>query len=343
MVISTYLNKDLFAARNILLETGCSLLLPYVAAKWLLPRDEEGVDVAHRIALLLLVVLAVGLYQFATGTDPYNWMRSIFPGHTRWTPQVRYGLVRIVGAYDHAILAGIVFAVGYRMTRMLEWSHSWPGDIPFAAISRVRFSKVCMMIASLMTISRGPWLGAAIGAVVVAICRARSRKRATAIALAAMLLISVPVYRFARSYAWINRQEATTIPQRDVAYRHELFDAYLQIVAIHPAWGWGLEGFPRVRQLDSIDNEYLLMALVYGLNATLCLIAILLWVSLRLLARTLYLDRNSIEGILSSTLLGVQIVFAISFATVWMGAQTGQLLFLFVGWSEASLLKSRLQ
>src|SRR5271170_6842375 len=52
-ITGEYVNKDFYEARNAALNAICTTLLPYIAAKGILPREELYADIAKRVVICL--------------------------------------------------------------------------------------------------------------------------------------------------------------------------------------------------------------------------------------------------------------------------------------------------
>jgi hypothetical protein len=247
----------------------------------------------------------------------------------------RYGFLRTAGPYGHAIIAGMIFAIGYGLNRWLKSGGYWSGNLPLVPISKTRFCQICLIVGSLMTLSRGPWLGAAAGALVVYLGRARNRKQTIAVTILAVLLFGIPLYQAAKSYVWIERGQATSEMQDTAAYRHELIEKYIVIVEERPLWGWGRNNFPQVKGMSSVDNHYLLLALTYGEYVLAFFVAILLWTVIRLVVFCRMHHGAVFPGSIALTLLGCLVTVAVSITTVALFWQSVQLFFLAVGLGEA--------
>ncbi len=338
MIVSEYVNADFYDARNLTLELTCTWILPYALAKGLIQSQHLEASFARRIAVLLTIVSMVAVYEFKMAYNPYaaafGW---IFPGWNVWVTTFRYGLPRIAGPYGHAILAGLILVVGYRITRWLDWSGNWPGNLPFIPISKVRFCELWIIGGIVMTLCRGPWLGAAVAAVAVALGLARNRKRAITLVAIALALASMPTYYAVKSYVSVSREDAATESQETAAYRREILETYVAVVERRPTWGYGRD-FPHDGGMTSIDNYYLLLALTHGVYALLALATLFIWMSVRLARLGVRLPREDASASLAFTMLGVYLAFAVSIATVYLGLQAIPLLAMVTGWSEGMLL-----
>jgi O-Antigen ligase len=336
---SEYMNKDYHEAQNVALQSICNCLLPYIVAKGVLPREDLYVNIAKRIVVCLAFIAILDLYEFRLGRNPFDLiLMPLFPGQSSAVWVSRYGFLRTAGPYAHAIIAGIVFAIGYRLTQWLNWGEYWSGKFPLLPISKIGFCRISLIAGSIMTLSRGPWLGAAVAALIVYLGRARNRGRAITVALCVILFVGIPMFQAAKSYVWIDRDQATSEMESTAAYRHELIQKYIAIINERPVWGWGRYDFPTVDGLNSVDNHYLLLALTYGKYVLVLFVGLLLWMVSRLVLFCMSHPGRTFPGSMGLMLLGIFIVIIISIGTVWLGAQTPQLLFLITGWSEALIL-----
>ena len=271
-------------------------------------------------------------------------LAAFFPGQYDFFAQRRYNFTRIAGPFPHPILAGMMLAVGYWFTRWLEWTGKWPGKMPLLPISKIRFSQLLIIGGCLMTISRGPWIGAILAVLVVWLCRSRD-KQALALNVFVLALIALPIYWAFTSYVSVSRNQSASETQESAAYRHELIEKYIVIVEERPTWGWGFtddprggQAFPIVDGMGSIDNHYLLLALWHGEYALALMVMILVWTPIRLLIFGSRRSPDDPDGLLAFALAGVFITFAVSIGTAWLGGQTQPMLFMVVGWSEGLLL-----
>jgi len=338
MITSEYVNAGFYEARNLALDLVCTWMLPYTLAKGLIQPQHLEALFARRIAVLLTIVSIVAVYEFKMAYNPYaaalGW---IFPGWNVWVTTFRYDLPRIAGPYGHAILAGMILVAGYRITRWLDWSGNWPGNVPFLPISKVRFCELWIVAGIVMTLCRGPWLGAGVAAVAVALGMARNRKRAIALVAIVLALASIPAYYAVKSYVSVSREDAATQSQETAAYRREILETYVAVVENRPTLGYGRD-FPRDGGMNSIDNYYLLLALTHGVYALLAFVTLFIWMSVRLALLAVRLPREDTSASLAFTMLGVYLAFAVSIATVYLGLQAIPLLAMVTGWSEGMIL-----
>jgi hypothetical protein len=343
-VTSEFVNTNFYSARNVALQSICNSILVYVVAKGILPREDLYASIAKRIVVCLAIVAIVSIYEFRMGRNPFDMILApLFPGQYSAVWVARYGFLRPAGPYGHAILAGLMFAVGYRLTRWLEWGGYWPGNVSALPVSKVRFCQFCLIAGSVMTLSRGPWLAAGIAALVVGLGRARNRRHAIVVTALLILVVGIPFFQMARSYIWVERSQATSEMEETAAYRHELIERYIAIVEERPVWGWGRNNFPTIDGMRSVDNHYLLLALTYGEFVLALFVVIILSEMTRLTRFCASHHGSAFPGSIALTFLGIYFVVVVSIGTVWLGGQTVQLFFLILGWGEGLVLTRSLK
>ena len=187
--------------------------------------------------------------------------------------------------------------------------------------------------------SRGPWLGAGVGALVVFLGRARNRTKALVVTALVILSSRVSLRCSSPNRTFgSNGTKPASVMEESAAYRHELLQRYIAIVEESPVWGWGRNNFPTVNGMKSIDNQYLLLALTYGEYALALFAAIIVCTMVRLVGFCRTHQGSAFPGSIALTLLGCFVTIAVTITTVALLWQAVQLLFLTTGWSEAVAL-----
>jgi hypothetical protein len=318
-----------------------TMVLPYMAGK-LLVEQPDGVmrkKLAGRIVALLSVVAVLSVYDFLTGSS--GWQKAanrVFPSaYETWPQQVRWGFGRIAGPYGHAILAGMVFLMGLIYCLWLrEADRGWGarrlvGGLPFTSRG---LALVAIVAGLLMTQSRGPWIGVGLALVFVLLMRYLPVGKAAAAFLIFLALFSVAAAYMANRYTEKELRQAATEAQRNAIYRRELLTNYVPIVMQRPIFGWGTTTFPRVNGQESIDNEYLMLAVKDGFVALGAFLAIIAGTAAKLL-RLIARPASQQDRRLAFAHLSILIGLATTLTTVYMGEQVVMLFFLLVGWVQA--------
>ncbi|NJO14303.1 MAG: O-antigen ligase family protein [Thioploca sp.] len=270
---SEYLNAGYKDAQNFLANgVLVSILLPYILAKSLIEPAGLREEAAKQIVIVLLMVATLSLYQSLT-LSPYTlWQKILgrfFSGQA-WnlTTQYRWGLPRAMGPYDHAILAGIIMVVGYRIQRWLEWNRVWPPRLRYLSwfpLPPARLFSIGLFIGALMTLVRGPLSGAIVAAVIPLIGRSNKRWLIFFVILTGAIIVGIPTAKWFIDYASIDPEQAEDVNQGTAAYRWQLMINYIDIVKEQIVWGWGRFGWPKSKVQGSIDNHFLLLSLRHGM------------------------------------------------------------------------------
>jgi hypothetical protein len=347
MGYSEYLNAGFSDAQNLTFDMLGTVVFPYMLAKGIIEPKNLGVAFAKRFVMLLFWISVISLYEFRFGRTPWQLILGrFFPGQgDGWVTTFRWGFARIAGPYGHAILAGLILIIGFRIQKWLEWNKRWEAKsrhFPSLPMSKTMAITVGLIAGVIMTMVRGPWIGGIIAAVFTWIGRSRNRKAALLMFLGGIVVIGIPVGIVFNQYASVGRANAKTPSQETAAYRKELLDKYVAIAEEHAMWGWGTSGWPKVPGMPSIDNYYLLLALMHGVVSMGLLLLTMLTMTVRLTIRGMQRPPPALRGgSLAFTLAGVQVAIMITIATVFMGGQVVAIWALMTGWAEGYLLADR--
>jgi len=333
--------------QNFIINFSAVVVCPYLLAKSLIEPAGLREAFAKSIVIVLFLVAILMVYQFVT-KSPYTLTQSLlgrFFGGEGWlhSGRMRWGFRRVPGPYGHEILAGIVFWIGYRIQRWLEWNKAW-SQSKFAWLKSIPVARLLtlgILIGGLTTLVRGPLVGAIIAAFVPLIGLSKKRWLIFWILVALFIIAGIPLILWFINYASIDPSLAETQAHQTVAYRWQLVVDYFSIAMEQAIWGWGRFGAPVVSTHQwSIDNHFLLLFLNHGLVGLSFFVAIFLTMLVRLFIHSMSLPlTNTIP--LGFTLLSLYVLILVSVATVWLGQQTLPLFFLIVGWSEGYLLSGK--
>ncbi len=337
---SDYLGRGYDDAQNLMFTMLFSVLAPYFVARLVIGAEGLHVAVARRFVILVFAVALIGVVEFRFGFNPFHaLLGNVFPGQgTGWVTTFRHGVARVAGPYSHAILAGIVMVMAFRLQRWLHAGGHW--EARFALLPSLPWSKAAVItgvlaLGALMTVARGPWLGALVAAGVVAVGSARNRPRALRIATAVLLVGALAGGAAMNSYLDIQPGAVMTDSQESALYRKVLFEKYFDI-ALDKAWfGWGLTTWPKVAGMVSIDNYYLLISLMHGVPAMSMLAAMLIGSTVQCIRRGL--REPAAAHSLLFTFAGIFLAIFVSLGTVYLGEQVLPLLFFLLGWAQAAL------
>ena len=344
MGVSEMRNAGFADAQNLMFDMVAAALLPYILAKGIVQTTGMRVAFARVFVFSLALVFAGTTYEAKFAYNPYRLVFApLFPGQgSGWVTTFRYGLARAAGPYGHAILAGIVFLIGLQLHLWLKNSGYWqsPFRLPLPVPIRKSVVFTTTTLGGLvLTMVRGPQGGALLAWIVTRLGRGPNPRRRFLFGLGSLLVVGLPVFFWFLSYASVQRSEAASASQETAAYRKELIDKYVQIAVDHALLGWGRNGWPKVANMPSIDNYYLLLALMHGVVAVALLISLLTALSIRLFRNGLRYAPSLPPGCsLSFTLLGVFVGVAFAIATVYIGENVLPIFFMIVGFSEGYLL-----
>lgn len=341
---SEFLAAGYKEAQNLMFATLASMAGPYLAARLLLDGRDKDVAVARRFVILVFAVAIIGAYEFRFGVNPFlRYLGNLFPGQgLGWVTTFRHGFARVAGPYSHAILAGIMVVVAYRLARWLQWGRQWEPRFPLLPAlpwSKAAVISLVLAVGSVMTIARGPLLGALLGAVLIMVASS-PRRRQLLPAVVAGFVVLVPVgYLALMAYLDVQPGMPMTMSQESAMYRKVMIERYIDIAIEHTALGWGRNTWPKLPGMASIDNYYLLLSLMHGLVATGLLLFLFAWQGGRLFRRGMAEAHDS--NSLALTFAGILLAVFVTLGTVYLGEQVMPALFLILGWSEALLQRQR--
>ena len=314
-------------------------LLPCIMARaWFM--DSESRSKMLKIIIICGAFVAISqMIEFRLWfnllDDP---LRKIWPHSVPWGGGMqRGGLKRAAGPFGHPICAGYFFTMFVPLSFWL-----WKNDY-FELKKHGKWAFLLCVMGGITSISRAPIAGILIGFVIIWYGWAKSKAIATLV-LASFLII-VALFAVPKFIAYVNvtRATAETDDQRNAAYRSELMDCYAEVVEEKPLFGWGRFGIPVVKGLDSVDNEYLVIALASGKTALYAYLASMAWVLVRLTTFALCSDPSSQEGRLAWCLLAGFLGAIFTQATVFSGTQTVQFFYMLMGFSEALVQLKQLE
>ncbi len=343
MGLSEMQNAGFADAQNLMFDMVAAALLPYLLAKGIVQTTELRIAFARVFVLCLVVVFTGTIYEARFAFNPYRAMFApLFPEQGRgWVTTFRYGLARVAGPYGHAILAGIVFLIGLQLHWWLKNSGYWEEAKFFLPIP---IRKATVFTATtlgglVLTMVRGPQVGALLAWLMMRLGRGPNPRRRFLFGLGSLLVVGLPVFFWFLSYASVGRAGAASASQETAAYRKELIDKYVQIAWNHALLGWGRNNWPRVPNMPSIDNYYLLLALMHGVVAAALLVSILLALMVRLFRNGIQYAPLLAPGCsLSFALCGVFVGVTFAIATVYIGENVLPIFFMMIGFAEGYLL-----
>lgn len=327
-------------AQNLMFAMLFSVLAPYFVARWVISAEGLDLAVARRFVIIVFGVALVGLWEAKFGFNPFHALLGpLFPGQGKgWVTTFRYGLARVAGPYSHAILAGIMLAVALVLQRWLQRAEAWePRFARFPALpwAKARIITGVLVVGMLMTVARGPWLGAAVAVALLAVGQSTDRRRALRVAGALLVIVAAAGAWALSDYLDVRPGTAMTMSQESALYRKVLFEKYFDIAIDHAWFGWGLTSWPRVRGMESIDNYYLLISLMHGLPAMVMLVLMLLGGAVQCVRRGLAEAPGSRSP--AFAFAGILVAIFTALGTVYLGEQVLPTTFFMLGWAQGWL------
>lgn len=340
---SEYLAAGYSEAQNLLFDLVASVIVPYFLARGLVEPHGLRVAFAKRVTLLLAAVAVLSLYELKMGATPWPLLLDrFFPGQGQWVTTFRWGLARVAGPFGHAILAGAIFAVAYRLARWLQWTGAWQDEERRRGWPVAKLLTFALAGGTLMSLTRGPWLAALAGGAVMIVARSRHRRAMTWGLVAALVVAGIPAAALFESYASVGRAAAQSVAQESAAYRYEMISHYVHEVGDGFWLGFGRNTWPQDPRWPSIDNHYLFLALTHGVLALGLYLAVQVGLAVRLVRFAAGRDRRDPEGLLALTFVAILVIYLVVATSVFIGAQALPLLFLVAGWAEGFLAQPAL-
>ena len=353
--ISDFYNVGIIDAQNLGFDMLTLALLPYVCGKALIEPAGNRIAFARRFVWLLFIVALISTYEFRMADSLFRPIFGrFFPGQdSGWFIQIRWGLGRVAGPYGHAILMGCILSIAILLTVWISRCGLWErsirglGDLYF---TKQQIIMAALVLAMIMTLSRGPWLGAVCGLLLASAGISVNLRKTFKRNLVLLALVGLGVFLGGKAYLANEPQPAEVLTtgrsnvelsevEQSTAYRAVLFDKYVDIVMQRPLLGWGRANWPQVAGMSSIDNNYLFIALNTGIVGVCVFVLMLLVAAARLVISGFSAEHQEMpERSFHFTLLGIIVAIGITTASVFMGSQLYPLLFLFLGWADATTI-----
>jgi hypothetical protein len=343
-VFADFLGRGYSDAQNYAFYMLSALVGSYLIGRYVIDSRRMDIDTSRRFVLMFLLFFPLFVYEAKFWVSPiYQLVSPLFPGSGSGL-SLRWGFARTAGTFEHPILACVMIVAVYRLHRWLHWIGEWGRPQPglmgtlqrLSARIPIAFShqiSIVLIVMAVMTISRGPWIGAFAGATVAAVGNFTNRKRWLAIVVAAFLVGGIGGQLALDAYITPKEGEVLSGEAQTMLYRKVMIDQYKEFL-LEKLWtGWGLTTVPKIRGMESVDNAFFLMALQHGLPAVIVFGTILASAIVSQIRFGLQAPKG--ESPVGFTFAGIYVMCVISFLTVYMGSQTEPLLFLLLGWGES--------
>ena len=343
-IVADYFGRGYKDAQNYTYFLLTLVIGPYLLGRYAISDRRMDVATAKTFVLMFLLFFPMFLFEVKFWVSPiYKLLSPLFPQAGSGL-SMRYGIARTAGTFEHPILACIMIVAVYRLHRWLAWQGEWgrPQAGLLGALQRwsrplpIAFEhqvSIILIVMALMTISRGPWIGAFAGAALAAVGNMANRKRGLAIVCAALAAAAVLGQVALDLYITPREGEILSGEARTMLYRKVMIEQY-QAFLLDKLWtGWGLTTVPKIRGMESVDNAFFLMALQHGVIAPALFVTIFVFAIVSQIRFGLRARFG--EAPLGFTFSGIYLMCFIAFSTVYMGSQTEPMLFLLLGWGES--------
>ena len=270
-----WLASDYKIAQKILFNTALTNLVPYILVRSLFRSKEEIIELVKTITTLGAIIAIFNCLEsrfFINVFDEY--LRKIWPHYVTWDVgfvMSRAGFKRAMGPFSHPIISGFWFTISLPLA---IWNHS---EKHFQDTYRGKAVVILNALGLLTSISRGPILGGLVGLLIIYYGWSRNKGTILTVAAVTFSILLMAVLPSFLQYISVTRATAQNIDQQNAAYRKEMLEAYVDVVAERPFTGWGRFSVPVVNGMDSIDNQYMGIALQSGIITLAFFIVFLLW------------------------------------------------------------------
>lgn len=339
LTASELLRESIFTNAMFTIARGfTSMLFPYLVGR-LLIEPKLRIATSKAIVVIILLLTAIGLYEFRMGLNLYAVVGSRILDFVPWTVQLRNGRARIATSFSDAELAGIAFVVAIAFNYWLVYFNkardyqsnalgTW-----LSRLERYHIPGLVLLTLLLATQSRGPLLGAGVALAVLQIPRFRNTKRATIVMAVLLIAGGLAAYSYFDHYA-SGATFGASEQQASASYRRQLVENYKPIVEEGGWLGWGQLSHPSVRGQESIDNQYLQVQLGQGRIGLILFMLIGADTIWRLICCTWRFQRRE-DIYFAFTLLAAVSSLWVTIGTVYLGEQLPQIAFLLIGWSHS--------
>mgnify|MGYP000333150214 CR=1 FL=1 len=237
----------------------------------------------------------------------------------------RENLLRASGAFEHPITLGAITTIGIGLL------------LHFSVRKKPRIKRYFWIIMAIIgagliaTLSRGPWVGAAALVLTYLLLSNQSIKKISKLAVIGVFSLLVASMtpmgdRIVGLIPYINSDEASHSVST-ITYRERLFEQSLKVIVQNPIFGSvnylrtpEMEEMRQGEGIIDMVNEYLAIALEYGLFGLSIYLGIFMFIMIKIYKAISYLKRNNKEETLLSQ---GKVIFVIMCGFLVTAATTG--------------------
>ncbi len=315
--------------------TAMNMLFPYLVGRRLI-EPRLRLATVKRIVLLFLCLTPFILLEAGVGLNVWIRLGLRFNIYA-WDVQSRGGHARVAASFGHAILAGILFMIGFLFNCWLQQIYKQDKSKLGPLLSKLERNHLPAMLFLLflfLTQSRGPMACTVLGYLIVQIPKFKNVRAAGAVVALLLTIGGIGVTTYLDRYTNVPVNGAMTEQQQSAYYRKLLIENYKPVIEAGGWLGWGALSIPTVAGQGSMDNEYMLVQLGRG-KLGLYLFLLLIAESLLSALRCAFTFRSRESRFFAFSLLASLICLFVSLYTVFMGEQLVPVCFLLMGWSQS--------
>jgi len=332
-----YLNLGLKSALDIMPGSICELLFAYVIGKLLIEQGGIREKFVRRLVTLAGAIGFISVVEFVLRQNLFFQAgRLVFLGAIYDYVQIRSGFRRVKGPFLGPEAAGIVFMMALILAFWLWFlskSRGNAGEPKYLGLRGTVLWIAGIAGGLLMTISRGPWIGAALGTVIARIGLAKNTRLAAIFALLFCVAGGIFFKHRVDQIAHLDLQTASE-QEATAYYRTQLYAVYEQVAEEGGLFGWSAPAYPREPGADSIDNHYLFLWVAQG-KIGLWMFCLLVAEAVLGIAMAIRRSRQRLDTAFYYCLAGILAGLLFVLWTVFLAGQGLVLFFLFVGWSQS--------
>ncbi len=331
-------NSDYKQAQKVMFNKMMAIYFPYILVRAFCEDRETIIKMVTMMTILGAIIAVFNMYEFRFFTNYFDQLlRRIWPHWVVWDTGMvmrRWGFKRVFGPFSHPIVCGYFFSF---ITPLSIWCY-FQNHYRNKRIGKII---VILNITGVVTsLSRAPMIGCVIGLGIIYF--GYSSKKAligTILGILTGILLMVAIPKFIE-YASVTRATAKTVDQRNVAYRKEMWEAYIDVVLERPYLGWGKFSVPTIKGMESIDSEYLGVSLSSGVIVLFFYLTYLIAMLVRLFLFAIRRAHDDPWSRLAWCIIAGWCSAIFTQGTVYSGAQTVQYLFMIGGLGQVILLTS---
>jgi hypothetical protein len=320
----------------VFLSAGLQIFFAYVVGRRLI-EARLRLETMKRIVILFLCLTPAIVLEAGAAWNLWIRVGERLFGIRAWYVQLRGGRARVAACYGHAILAGILFQIGFvvncSLAQLNKRDKTGLGPL-LSQLERYHVPTILLIVFLFLTQSRGPMACAVLGFLIMQIPRFKNVKVAGVVIFVILAGAGFGVSRYLDNYTNAPANGAMTEEQSSAVYRKQLLKNYEPIVEAGGWLGWGSLSRPQAAGQDSIDNDYMLLQLSQG-KLGLYLFVLMAAESIFSAARSAFTFRSLESRLCAFSMLAALVGLFVSLYTVYLGEQVVQVSFLLLGWSQS--------